>query len=310
MNSDSKLARIFIVTFMITTASWSLAFVMSAFAGEKPFPEATLKKAGQRVVEGKPIEEKMNQSIDGIDKINITVRNSDVELIATEDKELKVEFEGTVEQKDNVKILEIKRDGSELSVETNKSAQSTMFFGYLENGGKFSFGATQFLHLKVYVPKTYGKKISIAAASGDITVNDQKLEELVIKSASGDISLKNSQAAVAQIKSASGDQKIMKFTGDLSIASASGEVEVKEQKGGSLEVSVASGDIDLEKIDVKSIVAKATSGDVTIDVTDKSGWTFKLRALSGEVDNNLTENDKGDKTMKVDSLSGDIKIKR
>lgn len=305
MNSESRISRIFVLTLIVTVTSWSFAFVFSALAGELPFPKETLKKAGKSVNKNvQTVKEVETIELNGIEDIDIEIRNGDVEVVATDEEALRLEFEGTVAVEG--KVFQIVRDGKELEINMRRDLESKLQWDF--TGSNNFIGATEFLKVRVHVPRKYAKELQLSVASGDVKVKDIKLPEFEIKVASGSIRVENSQIDKAEFKLTSGDLTVSDLSGSLMAKVTSGDLKVTKYTGPSIDLRITSGDMSLSEIDSQDVEASATSGDIKISVKDPSGWKFKLRALSGDISNSLTEDPQGARHMKINATSGDITI--
>lgn len=124
--------------------------------------------------------------------------------------------------------------------------------------------------------------LRISCASGDIDVQDLKLDVLSIASASGDQQIKNVKTRVMKLTSASGDIDVHDVEGKISIETASGDATLDNHSEGSLEFHSASGDLRYEGL-ATDVALHTASGD----------GELTLRAL---------------RQLNVDTVSGDFEI--
>lgn len=221
----------------------------------------------------------------------------------------------------------------------------------IKNHIGFSFSSPRFL---VYVPhgvdeirvETHSADISIhdcdaldiklAAKSGDINVEDCR-GNLWINSQSGDIHIEPEEAEKIVLQTSSGDIEVeVEEVGSLSAKSTSGDIEVKtddcselfltstsgdiefEGNAAQIKISSTSGDIELENIQTELIWIETVSGDVNIELSDCNGLEGTTTTCSGNIKIDLDEvvfkNEgsfkwkDGDTEVAIKTVSGDIKI--
>lgn len=199
-------------------------------------------------------------------------------------------------------------------------------------------------------------EVSIAATSGDLQIPSLRTDSLKMDVTSGDIRAA-SEAKTAEVEATSGDLdlrfggktkeiKARTLSGTIEIKagtvdrlsadSGSGEIEVKAKSIGEFAASSTSGDISAEIDRVKraavsttsgevkvgfekfdALTVSATSGDVRADLSEKPGFTAKLKVTSGEIEYKLPLAKKGNSLvcgdgsgeLNISTTSGDITLK-
>jgi DUF4097 and DUF4098 domain-containing protein YvlB len=157
--------------------------------------------------------------------------------------------------------------------------------------------------------------VSVNTASGDVTVASAD-GEVTLKSASGDVFVDRA-GGDARIDTTSGDVKIAHVRGDLEVKAVSGDVTAGEV-GGSLTVNTVSGDVDIKDVSSGRASIEAMSGDINVAVARGIGVYLDLSTMSGDVRNDLDEDDGGDgptgQSAELDlrcrTISGDIRIRK
>ena len=146
--------------------------------------------------------------------------------------------------------------------------------------------------------------LNIAAASGDIYVQNCSMDSLNISASSGDVRGADLQvAADANIETSSGDIELTNITvgGQASVKSTSGCVSVTRSSFRQGDINTTSGDVRLDGLEAETMKINTTSGDVvgTIDSNtnvhgntssgdfhaptgSKGNWT--INTTSGDVD--------------------------
>lgn len=133
----------------------------------------------------------------------------------------------------------------------------------------------------------HARSVSITSASGDVTLENNIIEELSINSTSGDIEINNEEEHTMR---------------SLRVRTTSGEIE-GEMYADSCEVNTISGDMDLEGR-YATLTLGTTSGDVTVraDVQD-----MRFRSVSGDMD--LTFDSREIENVQGHTVSGDVNVR-
>lgn len=295
--------KIFILTLIFTAATWSMAWVFSAMAGETP--KSTIKKLQTRLNDGNLIEEKETLDLQGIEKLHVETRSTDV-TIETGDVGVAT-FTGM--GKPGGKIILLERKGNELIVTLDKKhARRGLMWDF---GDDANISVTTTLGLKISLPADVIKDLHVLTRSGDIKLRNLKLDSLDLGASSGDVTLLDCSARqLGAVKTSSGDIAITGFDGKLRTSSTSGEIDAQRISGADFESVSTSGDIEIKDVKVSGLRAQATSGDISVALSDGTGWKFSLSATSGEIENDFSDDVKAEKVMQIRSTSGDIRVRR
>ena len=129
-----------------------------------------------------------------VDQIEINAKEWDVQFVQTKSKKIKVAAEDLGKNK----TVDASMNGNTLSVEQKKS-EGGLF-------GGFSFKNNK--KIKIMVPASYSKKVSVKTQSGDVHLNRIPLKNINVSSISGDIYLEKITKIISRkttIKTENGD---------------------------------------------------------------------------------------------------------
>ena len=258
------------------------------------------------------IDQEKQESLASVKEISVEVSSAKVNVIPENRKDVKAHLTGNITSPSltTEPTLETTIVGNKLNI---KVKTQNNYFGHTSIS----------LKLDVYVPVDYSDDLRIKSSSGDININDLKLNNLTCNLSSGKLNLSkltvndfvfgvSSGSLIAsdlhtkssELEASSGKILIDRFTGDLKAQASSGDIKIKYSEfNNNADVTVSSGRIELtlpEDSEFK-LSAKASSGDITcefpITVTEKQ----KDNLLEGVV-----KSDNNEITLK--SSSGDIKV--
>ena len=225
--------------------------------------------------------------------------------------------------------LEIKRtDDNVLAIRQENTASSNFFFGH----GIFA------ADVELYIPRRCWDFIQVSVVNGDVSVEDGiEVERLSVRSTSGDLTAHCDRCGKLTFKSASGDCRVSGLTGEAAVETLSGDVTVhghlkqvrlKSTSGdvetqGSFargEFSTLSGDLRLETSRLpEELEVNTTSGDCQIYLPADRGFTLRCKSTSGDLRSQFkfqrTERghaylDGGDRTFRIATTSGDIRLRK
>lgn len=211
-----------------------------------------------------------------IQSLSVDLSSTDLTVIPTEDKEIKVELEGKISKKLKKKIeLDVKESDKTLKVGLRN-----------ENQIQFNIGVLIVdTDVTIFLPEKLYDSITLTTSSGDITIQDLQGDGITLKASSGDIVAENSKAKES-----------------FKIDTSSGEITSKNNEAGRFEMSASSGDLLI--VDQKAIeaVLKTSSGEMNLEniIGDLSA-----EASSGDI---FVANEEVRGNIHVETSSGDIKI--
>lgn len=211
-----------------------------------------------------------------IQSLSVDLSSTDLTVIPTKDKEIKVELEGKISKKLKKKIeLDVKESGKTLKVGLRN-----------ENQIQFNIGVLIVdTDVTIFLPEKLFDSITLTTSSGDITIQDLQGDGITLKASSGDIVAENSKAKET-----------------FKIDTSSGEITSKNNEAGRFEMSASSGDLLI--VDQKAIeaVLETSSGEMNLEniIGDLSA-----EASSGDI---FVANEEVRGNIHVETSSGDIKI--
>lgn len=234
--------------------------------------------------------------IDDIDSISVDWSSGKIEIIPSEDKEIKV-----IEYADR----ELEQDKKMLC----KVNGSTLVVDYDSRNGFFSiFNFDLFSkYVKIHVPKALlneMKNIDIDSASADVYANDFSAEKLKASTASGNITLGSASAQILEFDTASGDISINDFTckDRISANSASGNITISKFSVQNSTLETVSGEINLNDFNCEEkISVNSTSGGIKL--LNTSANTFDAGSVSGDIEFNGKV-----KIAELESVSGNQRV--
>lgn len=258
------------------------------------------------------VNDSKTSNISGINEIDVDVSSSDINIIPEGTSQVKAHLYG---------------DMSSNNKHTNSKIQcyksgDTLVIKQVEPHINFVFFSSN-LKLDVYIPADYNKDIKLVSASGDINVNDYKLNKLQCNLSSGNLKMNNINADTFNYLSSSGDLKADKLTTNTTtLDSSSGSININEFSG-DLTAENSSGDTSIEYADFNNnINVHSSSGEIALTLPKSAEFDLDAVASSGDITTDfpitvsgkdgeqklqgVVVNDKN--KIKLDASSGDIKI--
>ncbi len=160
--------------------------------------------------------------------------------------------------------------------------------------------------LRVQGPKN---EDSVKNLQVQIQISTSTLEKIVLNTVSGDALLSSVFVANADIKTVSGDVSIQRSQiGDISFNAVSGNLSIDNSSINSLNGHAISADLDLRAIPALNLNWESVSGQVKIKFLKDAKAEFRVKTISGEVNNSLGSVQDSSQVVSVKSVSGDIEI--
>ncbi len=128
------------------------------------------------------------------------------------------------------------------------------------------------LYLDVYIPKNFGKNITVKSVSAEINLRDINLNELKINSVSGSVAAQDLDAKKINIETTSGRVYLNKISGNTVAKTVSGEVN--------LYLNELIGNIDINTI----------SGKASVSLPKDSKFILNIKTVSGSIENEFESN--------------------
>lgn len=163
------------------------------------------------------------------------------------------------------------------------------------------------------------KTVSCGATSGDIDLNvTEPAKEITLGTTSGDITV--SAGNVDSFRATATSGKIEAEVNDAKVfyaGTTSGNIRAEAGKLEKAEFGSTSGDIRVEAETFEALEIGATSGKVSVSLPEETGFTARLKTVSGDVRYDLPLAKEGSSyvcgdgsgKLNIDTTSGDISIK-
>ena len=216
-------------------------------------------------------EESINA--DNLNKINVDFGSADIEIKATDDKEIKI-CEKSNKKLDKKNLFTTSKDGDTLTIEKPNNIHIFTFGSYNEK-------------IEISIPKSYAKDLNVHSSSGNVILaSDATLNELKLSASSGNIKTDYTvKASSFYAKTSSGNISINSLnTEKYEFTATSGNIKAESLEG-SGSVRVSSGNIKLNMKDVKDYLsAYTTSGNIHISIPKDLSFEFNGDCTSGDID--------------------------
>lgn len=230
--------------------------------------------------------EKEYQVEENFESIKLNLKGSDVVIRSSNDEKCKVVcFENNI-YSHSVDVI-----NNELVVGCNYKTK--IFFSYKES------------KITIYLPEKDYKTLNLTTTSGDVDVENLKVDELTITVSSGDVEVNNVECNNISTAGESGDVELqnIKVNGAVSVARDSGDVELSNVScNGNLSTSTDSGDISLENVVCGGLSSECDSGDVKLESVLVNG-ALTIEAESGDVEFSKLDAS----SLDITTTSGDVK---
>ena len=148
--------------------------------------------------------------------------------------------------------------------------------------GDFSLGGGK-LQVTCHVP--HRSSASVTTASADMKLRG-RYRDLETKTASGDLTLKGSVEQSATVKTVSGDAIIDEIGDRLRVQSVSGDL-VARRVGGSVEAKSVSGDLRVERVHTGEATLTSVSGDIEVGIEPGTTLDVDANSVSGDLSSDV-----------------------
>ena len=261
--------------------------------------------------------EKMNESKafkpEEISEIEVSLVNTDLNIIPTTKGEIIVHFYGEVSTniKRNIPELVAYKTGDKLFVETLTSKDIIVFGINIDR-----------TTMDIYIPEIILEEFKINVVSGNVIIQEIETAQLNIKTVSGDIKIEELIAENTWASSTSGDIIVNDYTGDMDADSTSGDIRLTDgRENEDVYASTVSGDILIEQEAVSDMKLGSTSGDVRVKVPEDSQFYLDISTVTGDIKQDFSikvfssgrrdlegEVGNGDERIMISTVSGDVTI--
>lgn len=258
------------------------------------------------------IDESKTFDAGGVNEIYIDTVSTDINIISTDEEEIRVDFYGVVSTniKKDIPSLVAYRSGDELRVEIIHP--KTFFIG-------FNICRTK---LDVYIPEDSMEVLKIETVSADTYVSDLKVDKFSFSAVSGDLKGESLFASDLKFHTISGDISLKEYKGDININNVSGDVVLEGgRQNDNIEVVTVSGEVYIEQEDSSNMNIRTISGSVEINLSEDAQFYLKATTVSGDIENSfpikITSSGRRDlegivgsdeKEINLSTTSGDIDL--
>ncbi|MHB8062667.1 MAG: DUF4097 family beta strand repeat-containing protein [Ruminiclostridium sp.] len=272
------------------------------------------------------INEEKSFALEEINEIQVTMSNTPVHIIRTEASE-EVKFRLYGKSMQQIK-LEAKINNKTVVVETKR---------------KHELPIPEDMFLDIYIPKEYGKNLSIKISSGIVKLDSLDLASFTLNTSSGGMEAEQLNAQEISINTTSGKLNIKKLAAkELEIKGSSSAVNIDEcivdegtieSSSGSITFKNSSGNFNFKgtagnisvaykEFEDQNINIKTTAGNVTLELPSTAEFLLDAKTTSGKfqsdfpvktmgnADKRKIESQIGTKNNKVflQTSSGSIKL--
>ncbi|WP_425447426.1 DUF4097 family beta strand repeat-containing protein [Dethiothermospora halolimnae] len=242
------------------------------------------------------IDEEKIFDIENIDEIYIDTTSTDINVISTNESEVKAHFYGTVKggYTSLIPKLVAEEKGSNINIDINRKNVINIGFGFVSGDVK----------LDVYIPEKYEEDLKINTTSGDIEISRIKVNNFYLDSTSGDISGIEMETVKSTIDTTSGEVDLEEYIGDLNLESISGDINIEYKKfNNDMKIETTSGNVEL-------LLPKDSKFNFAIDTTSGEIETDIPVTLKGDIDDDHLEGQVGDSDndINIDATSGDVEV--
>ncbi len=248
------------------------------------------------------INQEKSFSVDSVKSINVDSFQADVNVIETDDNNVKVHIYGKLHARDNDKlknpVIELK-DGKLIVKERN---EAKIQIGINLDIGDW-FGDNK-MKIDLFLPKTYKENLMIESSSGDVIADSINLKALDIDTFSGDIKINRVTSDTAVLETSSGNIAVGNIinNGELKINTFSGDQSFIEIKSKTVYAETSSGNISLGSVEAEKVEGVSFSGDI---ISEKiQGKEMELSTSGGNLITGKAESGK----IKCETFSGNIKF--
>lgn len=243
------------------------------------------------------VGEEQSTPLNGISSIKIDSGYTDINIIPTDDTEIKTHLYGDItafNKEINTPKLDVNVQSNTLNIKVSKSNTVGFYIFFHSN-----------VKLDVYVPKAYASKLAVTSPSGDLNLSGLTLSDLNVNSFSGDLSLKDITAKNLTLKASSGNVDFENLQLEiLDLNSFSGTFTADSLLTRESKIKLSSGDIDLSGF-TGDLTATSFSGNVTLEYKELMNNQIKATASSGNIKVKLPETAEFD--LEASTSSGNIK---
>ncbi len=223
---------------------------------------------------------------ENFESLKLDLKGSDVAILPSNDGMCKVEF-----FENNIYSHSIEVINNELVV--GCKYKSKVFISYKDT------------KITIYLPEKDYKTFNLTTGSGDVIVENFKVDELTITVGSGDVEVKKVDCNNISIAGESGDLELknLDVNDAVSVSSSSGEVELSNISCfGNVAISTDSGEISVANVVCGGLTAECDSGDIELESVLANG-EMAIETESGDVELSMIDAP----SIDITTISGDVK---
>lgn len=233
-------------------------------------------------------------NVDEVNRIVIDVVNTDVNVTAVVDKEVEVDFYGSITTNLIAGKPELVTDLKNGVLTISITYPKTITIGLINLAN---------LYLDVYVPNNFSKDIKVSTVSGNLNIRKLSIDNFSFKSISGHLKADSLSAKNLIIETTSGKVNLNEVEGKINADTISGEITAV--------LKSFNNDLSIKTI----------SGEVNLSLPGNSEFKFKLGSVSGKMvnefgskitfaDSSNLEGSVGESAFNISikTISGSIKI--
>ncbi len=232
---------------------------------------------------GIPLKKSKSFDVAQIEVLDMNICNSDVQFVPTDEMVMVVDFVG--------KYRKRSLEGMEFRMEQQNEKLIIAFDRHVD--GK----------LQITVPRKKFRELFLKTTSGNVSMNEMKLQTMNTKTASGDLKLNKLEAEEMFLHTTSGDISAHTIQANsYKVRTTSGDIEMNHMESNSMNVETASGDLQGNEIKAMECTIQTASGGLTIHTID--GEKIKFQTASGDMKltNANAEN------IQLQATSGDLRV--
>lgn len=257
------------------------------------------------------VDEFSTHALEGVEEILVDTIVGNIFILEKEEGDLEIRVKGTLEERFQDDFLKIQRRGDVLVIEVLK-VRNLSAIGSFTNRTR--------LDITLEVPKQYNEDLTMKTVSGNVLVNGLSLDTVEGFTVSGDMVLENGRMEELTLRSTSGSLYVYSDVEEFTGTNVSGTLlanRVEER----VKYESVSGSITLVLLDAEGETAlKSVSGSIQVDYLGQERIAYALESVSGKLevtgggeiltaDRRLSRGDSSARAqLKASTVSGSIRV--
>lgn len=243
------------------------------------------------------VEDIKDSDLEGITRIEVSFSSPETTFFTTNNSNVKAALTGSVRttNTDAVPYLVMTRSGDTLMIKEER--RSNVVMGFFNSDIKLDISLPESFHGDLTVNGSSGRlnisrlvlqTLEANLSSGTMNLGNIEAQSLMVKTSSGSFRLDKFAGGSAYFQTSSGSKKLgtLELTGDLTIHSSSGSVNVTSLSCKNATVEGSSGTFNADAVNCNSIAVKNSSGSITIKRVQGAA---SLKTNSGSINASFTE---------------------